>query len=395
MGLGAVVGCAALFCAYVQVSGVPTYTPAKPDLHVTVTPEKVERGKRTAVSVCINCHRDPSTGNLSGRPIHDVPEVFGAVVSKNITADRAKGVGAWTDGELAAMVRTTINRDGNFSPFMGSRARIADTDLEDLIAWMRSTDPRVAPVAQDPPGHSNPSFLVKFLTHVAIKPPQYPTAPVVRPPASDPVALGKYLATDLLGCVGCHSEDFKSENHEFPEKTPGFMGGGNQLKSLDGVPIFTANITADDETGIGRWTKEEFRRALTRGIRANQKPVRFPMNTFVALSDDEADAIYAYLRTIPKIQKQVVRWEPPAAGGDPGRTLYVTAACNSCHGDDGIGYFDLRKTNEHFRDDASLQAFIEDSNRVRPLTPMPTYTGIIAAADYAPLIKYVRTLGGH
>ena len=51
------------------------------------------------------------------------------------------------------------------------------------------------------------------------------------------------------------SRDFKKLDMEFPEKSLGFMGGGNTLITLDGKVRFSANITPDEKTGIGTWTR--------------------------------------------------------------------------------------------------------------------------------------------
>ena len=64
----------------------------------------------------------------------------------------------------------------------------------------------------------------------------------------------------------------------------------------------------DEETGIGRWTEDEFVKAVKTGILPNGQPaVRPPMKPFAYLSDGEAKAIYAYLKTIPKIKNKVDR----------------------------------------------------------------------------------------
>ena len=66
------------------------------------------------------------------------------------------------------------------------------------------------------------------------------------PNPSDEMAWGRYLVV-ALDCYGCHSADFKTVNILQPEKTPGYLGGGNQLVDLRGKPIWSANITFDEE----------------------------------------------------------------------------------------------------------------------------------------------------
>lgn len=391
MGLGGIVVLVLGFLGFVAIRGIPKYDRPKVELKVDVTPEKAANGRRLASSMCVNCHRDPETGKLTGRVIHDIPPVFGKFVSRNITADKSKGVGSWTDAQLATVIRTGIQPDGSFSPIMGGTAGISDGDLEDLIAWLRAGENEVAPTAVDPPGKSAPSFLVKVLTNTAVKPRPYPSKPIPRLAATDPVAFGKYLLTERHECFGCHSEDFASTNAEFPEKTPGYFGGGNKLIALDGSDLYTANLTPDEATGIGSWTKEQFRTALLKGIGPNGKALRAPMGQFIGLTEVEADAMYAYLRTIPKISKAVDRRYAQAPAGDPGKAAYVVHACNSCHGTDGVGYFSLKRVNEHFSDDEALKAYISKAQTKEPLAAMPVYEGIIKAEEWGPLITYTRS----
>ena len=79
-----------------------------------------------------------------------------------------------------------------------------------------------------------------------------------RPEVKDQLAYGKYVVHGLGDCFSCHSADFKTMNIMEPEKSVGYMGGGNQTLDSDGKVVATANITMDPETGIGKWTEEQF-----------------------------------------------------------------------------------------------------------------------------------------
>ncbi|HEY0466166.1 MAG TPA: hypothetical protein VGC79_18275 [Polyangiaceae bacterium] len=70
-------------------------TPAR---HVEVTAEPLQRGKKLASLLCVQCHLDPTTGKLTGKVLSHLPPQFGKIVSKNITRSRQKGIGAWSDG---------------------------------------------------------------------------------------------------------------------------------------------------------------------------------------------------------------------------------------------------------------------------------------------------------
>jgi len=380
------------FLGWVQLDGIPKYAPGRIELKVEVTPERIARGKPFVSMLCAGCHLNPTTRQLTGKVMIDAPPEFGKIVSKNITQHPVKGIGGWTDGELAYLIRTGISRDGQYiPPYMAKLPHLADEDLKSIIAFLRSDDPMVQAADVDPPGKTEPSFLSKFLCHVVFKPLPYPAETIVVPPASDKIALGKYLVFGLE-CWPCHSGDFKKMNMAEPEKSYLYLGGGNQMRNLDGQTIATANLTPDEETGIGKWSEADFVRALKRGFRPDGTLLRYPMDLFTELSDDEVGAIYAYLRTVPKIHNAVLR--PPAlvAEGDAGRKLYYKYGCVSCHASDGVGLADLRTNLKHYPTEDQLKAWIKNAPSIKPETKMPVWEGLIAEADYPPLIAFVRSL---
>lgn len=75
------------------------------------------------------------------------------------------------------------------------------------------------------------------------------------PANADPVARGEYL-TRAADCIACHT---------VPETGKPFAGG--VAFKLPFGTIYSSNITADDETGIGRWTDDDFVRAVREGVR--------------------------------------------------------------------------------------------------------------------------------
>lgn len=270
---------------------------------------------------------------------------------------------------------------------------MSDEDLESVIAFLRSDDPAVAAAAEDPPGVTQPSFLTKLLTHTVFRPIPFPTQRIGMPGPADRVAYGRYLANSI-GCYGCHSADFKTMDELVPEKTKGFYGGGNALLDQRGETILTANLTSDEQTGIGRWSEEEFDRALRFGVRPDRTVLLYPMMPMPEFSREDTAALYAYLKTVPKISHAVPRTTTAAvAGASDGKRLYYRYGCPSCHGDHGVGVGDLRKASAHYPTDDQLIAWIKNPSSFKPGTKMPTWDGVIAEADYPALIAYVKELG--
>ena len=374
-------------------SGLPSYPPGQIDLKVEVTPERVERGRHTMQMLCVGCHLDNDTGTLAGKPMADLPAQFGWAHSANITGDRETGIGSWTDGELAYLLRTGVTRDGRYTPpWMVKLPLMADEDLKDVIAFLRSDDPLVRPVSAKRPA-SKPSLLTKALARTVFKPYPYPAAPIVAPDPAEQVAHGRYLVQARALCFGCHSIDFAKVDEAVPERSAGYLGGGNAMPDMNGRIVKTSNITPDPETGIGKWSEDEFVRLLRFGVRPDATVIQYPMVPYPELSDAEARAVFAYLRTVPAIKNAVARPEAvTVAGADAGRAAYYRYGCNGCHGDTGVGLYDLRKGPTNHPTDEALIAYIKHPEIAKPGVKMPTWDGVIAEADYAPLVAHVRAL---
>src|SRR5262245_63862869 len=132
--------------------------------------------------LCAGCHMNVQTGKLSGADMK-IDDPFGKIYSYNITQHPTKGIGAWTDGEIAFLLRTGIARDGRYTPpWMVKLPHMSDEDLRDVIAFLRSDDPLVRPV-HVPDRPPQPSFFTKLLTRVAFRPLPWPEGPVEAPPA--------------------------------------------------------------------------------------------------------------------------------------------------------------------------------------------------------------------
>lgn len=296
------------FAAFISIRGIPKFEANVPEIpKIEVTPERVEKGKKIASMLCNSCHFDKSTGKFTGREMTEVPE-FGKIISRNITQDPEIGIGKWTDSDLVYFIRTGINpHTGQYvPPYMPKLMHISDEDLNSIIAFLRSDDALVQPDKTEGPS-CEPSFLTKFLCLVAFKPFPYPEKPIPGPDTTNKLAWGKYLTLYEFECFACHSADFKKMDVGVPENSLGFFGGGNVMRNDQGVLVTTRNLTPDEETGIGNWTEEQFVKAVKFGIVPNGPALRNPMIPYAQLTDEEAKAIYAYLRTVPKIKHAISR----------------------------------------------------------------------------------------
>lgn len=305
--IGIFVLLAAGFAAFIAIRGIPHYKAEKINIAVESSPERIARGKKLASMLCFHCHFDQGTGKLTGRKMDEAPQ-FGEIYSRNITRSSGYGIGKWTDGELIYLLRTGVRPDGRYiPPYMAKLPNMADEDIYSIIAFLKSDDPWVQPDNTRHPD-SKPSFLTKFISNIgAAKPFPYPKEKIPLPDTSNAVTWGRYLVVNLE-CFSCHSKDFSTNNYMEPEKSPGFCGGGNTMILPGNNKIQTLNITPDEETGIGKWTGDDFIKALKSGIvPGNQPALRPPMMPYANLTDAEAKAMYEYLQTIPKIKNKVNR----------------------------------------------------------------------------------------
>ena len=300
---------AALFVAFLQWRGIPKYETPKPTVSViTPTPETVERGERLASMLCNHCHYNDANTMLTGKFLRDMPPMFGAVYSANITQDVTHGIGKWTDAELLVLLRTGIKPNGQYTPaYMPKFANMSDEDIRAVIAYLKSDKPEVAaqPVVAAP---CEPSLFTKFLCLVAMKPYPYPEKAIAEPDTTNKVAFGKYLVQGRFACFGCHSGDLTKVDELNPEKSFGYLAGGTEMLDMEGKPIKTRNITFDTETGIGKWSLADFTLAMKTGIVPNKQPaLRYPMIPYMRMTDTEIEAIYEYLKSVPKVVNKVER----------------------------------------------------------------------------------------
>lgn len=114
------------------------------------------------------------------------------------------------------------------------------------------------------------------------------------------VERGRY-ALITGNCQGCHTA-----SGEEP------FAGGRGLETPFGT-IYTPNITFDPDTGLGRWSRDDFWRAMHEGIAPDGSLLypAFPYPHFSKMPRAEVDAIYDYLSTLPRVKKEKPENELP------------------------------------------------------------------------------------
>jgi mono/diheme cytochrome c family protein len=267
----------------------------KSDYKATASGESFERGKELAFAVCAGCHYDRHANRFIGKQILDVPGIAGKVYSANLTHSKSNGVTSrYSDAEIKHLLKTGIARDGRFLSYM-LRPNMADEDINAIITFLRSDDPSLK-AADTTVGVTRFTFVGKMFMDMHADPLPYKEG-IKLPPESDQKALGYYLV-DNIGCFHCHSKSLTKLNLQNPDQTKGYLAGGMKLKDENGHEVTASNITPDKNTGIGNYTKEQFRAAMAEGHAPNRE-LKPPMPKFAMLKTAEIDAIYAYLQTVP------------------------------------------------------------------------------------------------
>lgn len=78
---------------------------------------------------------------------------------------------------------------------------------------------------------------------------------------------------------------------------------------------FTANLTPDPDTGLGRWTVQDFVQTLRTGRHLGRgRPVLPPMPAaYAQMRDADLQAMFAYLQSLPPVRNRVPVPLPPPA----------------------------------------------------------------------------------
>ncbi|MEK7214391.1 MAG: c-type cytochrome [Chloroflexota bacterium] len=296
---------------------------------VTAADDQVAFGRMVTRSVCMECHTqrvagDPftldATKAFAGGEEFDGP--WGTVYARNITQDKATGIGNWTDAEIKRAINEGIAKDGTkllVMPWEFFRG-MSDDDLNAVVAYLK-TVPAVSntlPPAKLAPPEAVAGFIGSIPPLKAVAPealfarprdvfhdfvfggdPKAPKAAAPgfkAPQGKDSPARGEYLAKTAFACVACHNADF---------------AGGTP-------PFFAANITPDKQFGIGNWSKEMIVRALREGIDDEGKRLSPVMPSaglaYGVLDNDEAYNIIAFLQSLPAVARPGgAPQRPPAA----------------------------------------------------------------------------------
>src|ERR1041385_8203025 len=246
------------------------------------------------ILTCGNCHspKEPA-GDIPGKEFSgglswDEPPF--KVTAPNITQDKETGIGSWSDADIKTVMRTGIRPNGvHIAMIMptGFYHIMTERDMDAVVAYLRTIKPIKNTV--DAP--------VYKMRQIEIVPPggdkKFTEADL-----SDKTRKGFYLVT-IAHCMECHTP-MGPRGREFATK---IGTGGFDFPGPWGVST-SRNITQGKDKGIGSWSDDEIKRAITQGVSKDNSKLKPPMgyHYYATVTPDDLDAIVAYLRTVPANQ---------------------------------------------------------------------------------------------
>lgn len=135
--------------------------------------------------------------------------------------------------------------------------------------------------------------------------------------ADEQVARGKYLVT-IAGCNDCHTPGYFLGKPDMEH----MLSGSEVGFDMPGLGTFYGpNLTPDKATGLGNWSAAEIVTALQTGMRPDGRALApiMPWRAFANFTDDDAQAIAAFLKSLPPVENKA----PGPFGPDEKPTSFV------------------------------------------------------------------------
>jgi mono/diheme cytochrome c family protein len=292
--------------------------------------ERVAYGAYLAkVGDCLACHTVPGGQAYAGGAA--IPTPFGVFYGPNITPDKATGIGAWSEDDFWRALHQGKSPSGAllYPAFPYTEyTRISRADADALYAYLRTLPP-----VSHPSRPHELHFPYSWRPLLAIWRGLYFQPGVHADAGADmELARGRYLVDGLGHCVACHA----------PRNSLGATPGTSGLPGgvIEGLGWYAPALDADPGRGLGRWSRDDIVDLLKTGTSAHGTAAG-PMGEVVVgstqfLTDGDAHAIAAYLKSVPAGTAQVSASVPATIGLRRGGALYEQH-CAQCHGAEGAG----------------------------------------------------------
>jgi len=148
--------------------------------------------------------------------------------------------------------------------------------------------------------------IIQFVAVLAL------TIPSVAAVADDTgVSRGEYLVR-FGGCNDCHTPGYFLGKPDLSR----FLAGSDVGFDLPGLGTFVGpNLTPDNETGLGSWSRDQIITAIQTGVRPDGRILAeiMPWRAFAGLTKSDAGAVADYLKSLPPVSHKV---EGPFGSGE-------------------------------------------------------------------------------
>lgn len=313
---------------------------------VASSPTLIAQGEYlTRAADCAACHNAPGGKPFAGGLPFKLP--FGTIYSTNITADKATGIGSWSDDDFVRALHRGVAKDGSHLypafPYT-SYTKLSRDDAVAIKAYLFSLPPIQAPARpNDLIFPFNQRWAMAFWNLAFLDVHRF------RPDSNlnEMENRGAYLATALGHCGECHT----------PRNIGFALDNGKEFagEMLQGWHAY--NITSDQTFGIGGWSDQQIASYLSTGHADGRGSASGPMGEAVAnslqyLTAEDIGALVSYLRRVKPqsgaagteisltspTMAAATAWAPGSQDvqGDTGRRIFE-GACASCHQWNGQG----------------------------------------------------------
>jgi mono/diheme cytochrome c family protein len=223
---------------------------------------------------------------------------LGFVFSRNLTPDKATGIGRYTDAQVARVMRHSVLPDGRatIAPMM-PYGNMSDDDVTAVISYLRAQAPVANPVPANEWG-----LLGKVV--IALTPTLRPRLDV-NPPAHSPAEAatkerGEYLARYVANCEGCHTP---RDPMTYEATGPAFSGGFLMEPEGEGADksmrFRTPNLTPESAGSFATFPDADafVGRFRTTGRVFAGSPM--PWESYRQITETDLRALYEFFRTLP------------------------------------------------------------------------------------------------
>jgi cytochrome c553 len=273
----------------------------------------IAKGKYLVDNVCgcLGCHSkidDSKPGDFfvpgtegQGRDFGEIPNYPIHIRARNITPDKATGIGDWTDGEIVRAMREGVSRDGSAlfpqMPYQTYAKTLSDEDALAIVAYLRTLKP-----INNNPGKTQVNFPVSMFIRAVPQPLE--KSPPPAPPVSDKMARGNWLIT-TASCHDCH-DGMTDHMEPIPGKE---LAGGAKFPLTGDKYVVVPNITSDKATGIGAYSDDDLKRVFEEGKGKDGRDLfMMPWSYYKGMTPEDKDALFAALRAV----KPVANVVPPS-----------------------------------------------------------------------------------